>query len=102
MQIQTEQENIRRRKSKRTKPKRTEPKDKERKGKYKNEPRGFARGLTAERIIGATKDAGEIFFLIKWKGSGEADVVPAKEANIKIPEMVIKFYEKRLEWHDAK
>ena len=95
--LETEQENIRRRKSKRT-----EPKEKKRKGANKNEPRGFARGLAAERIIGATKDAGEIFFLIKWKGSGKADIVPAKEANVKIPEMVIEFYEKRLRWHAAK
>ncbi|XP_059618410.1 chromobox protein homolog 1-like isoform X2 [Phlebotomus argentipes] len=63
---------------------------------------GDTKELVPETILGATDINGPLMFLIKWKGTDKAELIPAKEANIKFPQAVIAFYEQRLIWHSVK
>ena len=58
----------------------------------------FYRGFEAEKIVGATFETGKIFFSVKWKDCDLTDIVSASEANLRIPQLVIQFYEQRVDW----
>jgi len=59
---------------------------------------GYERGLEIENILGATDVYGELMFLIKWQLTDKPELVPARIANVKSPQQVIRFYEDRLTW----
>ncbi|XP_074601250.1 chromobox protein homolog 5-like [Brevipalpus obovatus] len=59
---------------------------------------GFERGLMPEKIVGVTKVDNQLVFLMRWHGCRYTDLVPAEEANLKCPNIVIKYYEGRLSW----
>ncbi|PAA66028.1 hypothetical protein BOX15_Mlig017863g3 [Macrostomum lignano] len=66
-------------------------------------PEGFERGLEPEKVVGAAKLDGKLHLLVRWRDtdnsqSSEAELVPASEANIRCPELVIAFYESSLAW----
>jgi len=62
---------------------------------------GFDRQLEPEKILAATDRGGALKFVMKWKNREKPDVVLAAEANMKCPQIVIKFYEDRLTWTNA-
>ena len=57
-------------------------------------------------IMGATiefpEDVGSLYFLVKLRDPVMRQWMPAREANVKIPQIVIKFYEERLTWVEEK
>ncbi|XP_048191366.1 chromobox protein homolog 3-like [Perognathus longimembris pacificus] len=57
---------------------------------------GFARGLKPEKIIRVTDMFGELMYLMKWKHVDQVELVLAKEANVKCPQLVIAFHQERL------
>ncbi|KAM4818619.1 chromobox protein homolog 3-like [Thomomys bottae] len=64
-------------------------------------PRGFGRGREPERIISAEQSSGGLMFVMKWKDSDETELVPAKEANVRCPQIVIAFYEEIITWNSS-
>lgn len=57
---------------------------------------GFELGLKPQKILGASDTSGELMFLMQWEKHDRAELVRAKEANVKCPQLVISFYEESL------
>ncbi|XP_031560643.1 chromobox protein homolog 1-like [Actinia tenebrosa] len=58
----------------------------------------ISEGWEADSILGATEVDSQIHFLIQWRNTDRADLIPSKVANVKWPQIVIKFYEERVTW----
>jgi len=52
----------------------------------------------AEKIVGASDLSGQLEFLLKWQGIEKFDKITAAEANLMCPQIVIIFYEERVEF----
>lgn len=59
---------------------------------------GFEKGLEVDKILGATNANGCLYLVVKFHEDDEPHMIKAEEANKKIPQMVIKFYEGCLSW----
>lgn len=57
---------------------------------------GFDRGLEPEYIMAAVKGS-KLMYLMKWKDNDIKDMVPASEAVVECPEIVIQYFQSKLD-----
>ncbi|KAJ2947551.1 hypothetical protein O0L34_g17340 [Tuta absoluta] len=57
-------------------------------------PRGLSRGLPPEKILAGQLFHGTLYFLVKWQGCLEVDVVPGHDLGEAFPDFVIGYYER--------
>ncbi|CAG4969759.1 unnamed protein product [Parnassius apollo] len=55
-------------------------------------PRGLSRGLPPEKILAGQLFHGILYFLVKWQGCSEVDVVPGHSMGEAFPDFVIDYY----------
>lgn len=60
---------------------------------------GFDAGFEPGHIFGVVRENDKLMFFMRFKGTDKMGFVPAEEANIICPQIVIQFYENRLVWN---
>ncbi|KAI1301790.1 Chromobox -like protein 3 [Halotydeus destructor] len=64
--------------------------------KHDEPPRGWARGLEPEEVLGVTIENAIILYLIKWVGCDEADLVLGSDLAVRCPRLIINYLEPQL------
>ncbi|KAE9522871.1 hypothetical protein AGLY_016740 [Aphis glycines] len=49
-----------------------------------------------DKILGVSNSGDELMYLLKWKENNKTDLILAKEAKLRFPQIVINYYEERL------
>lgn len=60
---------------------------------------GFARGLKPKKVVGVTREAGQLFYSVEWAGQKEAELVAGRVAREKCPQLVIQFLQSKLRFN---
>jgi len=55
-----------------------------------------------QEIVGATRVAGEVTFLVRWQKNKLCDLVKAEDVKTAAPEVVLRYYDKYLNWRKTK
>lgn len=62
---------------------------------------GFDRGQKIEKIIGLKPPyKGKLLFIVKWENIKETEEVESTIMNIKVPQLVLEFYQNNIKWTD--
>jgi len=69
---------------------------------FKTDGIGFEVGDKCEDILGARMFSDELYLYCSWEGKKPCSFVPARIANVKIPQQVIAFYESKLRFEPMK
>lgn len=62
---------------------------------------GFERNYTPEAICGVINTIEGLLILIKWKDHDIVELVPAVEVHNNCPELLLSYYNERIDWRDA-
>lgn len=61
------------------------------------QPKGFERGLSIEKIVGSTTDEKDkIWFMVKWKSLPELELIDIKDMENQAPRELCRWYRERL------
>lgn len=69
--------------------------------KTRNFRGGFAKNYIPEAICGVINTVEGLLIVIKWKDLDVVELVPAEEAHNNCPDLLLNYYNERIEWKDT-